>query len=64
VGEAHFSAIIPKVELYCFNIGRGVCSEWEEYTSVPIAFLILMNFHIFSAYNSEISSEFCIMFRK
>jgi hypothetical protein len=25
------------VELYCFNIGIGVCSEWEKYTSVPIA---------------------------
>jgi hypothetical protein len=37
VGKVHLSEIICSVELYCFNIGIGVCSEWEKYTSVPIA---------------------------
>jgi len=36
LGEVHPSEIIPKVELCCFNIGVGLCSEWEKYTSVKI----------------------------
>jgi hypothetical protein len=32
VGEVHLSEIIPKVELYRFNIGGGLGNEWEKYT--------------------------------
>ena len=39
MGEVHLSESIPKVELYCFNIGGGLCSEWENYTSVTLYFL-------------------------
>ena len=28
------------VELYCFNIGGELCSEWENYTSVKL-YLVL-----------------------
>ena len=28
------------VELYCFNIGGELCSEWEKYTSVKL-YLVL-----------------------
>ena len=26
--KVHLSEIISSVELYCFNIGGGLCSEW------------------------------------
>ena len=31
---------IRRVELYCFNIGGGLCSEWKKYTSVKL-YLVL-----------------------
>jgi hypothetical protein len=34
VGEVHLSEIISSVELYCFNIGGGLFSEWEKYTPI------------------------------
>jgi hypothetical protein len=40
VGEGHLSEIISGVELYCFNIGGELCSEWEKYTSVKL-YLVL-----------------------
>ena len=36
----HLSEIISSVELYCFNIGGGLCCEWEKYTSVKL-YLVL-----------------------
>jgi arginine decarboxylase-like protein len=33
VGKVHLSEIISRVELYCFNIGGGLCCEWEKYTT-------------------------------
>ena len=36
VGNVHPSEIISSVELYCFNIGGGLSSEWEKYTSVKL----------------------------
>ena len=38
--KVHLSEIISSVELYCFNIGGGLCSEWEKYTSVKL-YLVL-----------------------
>ena len=32
MGKVHLSEIISSVELYHFNIGGGLCSEWEKYT--------------------------------
>ena len=40
VGEVHLSEIISSVELYCFNIGGGLFSEWEKYISVKL-YLVL-----------------------
>jgi hypothetical protein len=40
VGKVHLSEIISSVELYCFNIGGGLFSEWEKYTSVKL-YLVL-----------------------
>jgi hypothetical protein len=40
VGKVHLSEIISSVELYRFNIGGGLCSEWEKYTSVKL-YLVL-----------------------
>ena len=40
VGEVHLSEIISSVELYRFNIGEGLFSEWEKYTSVKL-YLVL-----------------------
>ena len=40
MGEVHLSEIIPKVELCRFNIGGGLCSEWEKYTAVKL-YLVL-----------------------
>ena len=34
MGKVHLSEIISSAELYRFNIGGGLCSEWEKYTSV------------------------------
>ena len=30
MGKVHLSEIISSVELYRFNIGGGLCSEWEK----------------------------------
>ena len=40
MGKVHLSEIISSVELYCFNIGGGLCSKWEKYTSVKL-YLVL-----------------------
>ena len=40
MGKVHLSEIISSVELYCFNIGGGLCCEWEKYTSVKL-YLVL-----------------------
>ena len=40
MGKVHFSEIISSVELYCFNIGGGLFSEWKKYTSVKL-YLVL-----------------------
>ena len=40
MGKVHLSEIISSVELYFFNIGGGLCSEWEKYTSVKL-YLVL-----------------------
>ena len=40
MGEVHLSEIISSVELYCFNIGGGLCSEWEKYTSVTLYLML------------------------
>jgi hypothetical protein len=31
VGKVHLGEIISSVELYHFNIGGGLFSEWEKY---------------------------------
>jgi hypothetical protein len=36
VGKVHLSEIISSVELYRFNVGGGLCSEWEKDTSVKL----------------------------
>ena len=36
MGKVHLSEIISSVELYRFNIGGGLCCEWEKYTSVTL----------------------------
>ena len=36
MGKVHLSEIISSVELYRFNIGGGLCSEWEKYNSVKL----------------------------
>ena len=40
MGKVHLSEIISSVELYRFNIGGGLCCEWEKYTSVTL-YLVL-----------------------
>ena len=40
MGKVHLSEIISSVELYRFNIGGGLCCEWEKYTSVKL-YLVL-----------------------
>ena len=40
VGKVPLSEIISSVELYHFNIGGGLISEWEKYTSVK-SYLVL-----------------------
>ena len=40
MGKVHLSEIISSIELYCFNIGGGLCCEWEKYTSVKL-YLVL-----------------------
>jgi hypothetical protein len=40
VGKVHLSEIISSVELYRFNIGGGLFSEWEKYISVKL-YLVL-----------------------
>ena len=36
MGKVHLSEIISSVELYCFNIGGGLCSEWKKYNSMKL----------------------------
>ena len=36
MGKVHLSEIISSVELYRFNIGGGLFSEWEKYISVKL----------------------------
>ena len=38
--KVHLSEIISSVELYRFNIGGGLFSEWEKYISVK-SYLVL-----------------------
>ena len=40
MGKVLLSEIISSVELYCFNIGGRLFSEWEMYTSVKL-YLVL-----------------------
>ena len=40
MGKVHLSEIIYSVELYRFNIGGGLFSEWEKYTPVTL-YLVL-----------------------
>ena len=40
MGKVHLSEIISSVELYRFNIGGGLCCEWEKYISVKL-YLVL-----------------------
>ena len=40
MGKVHLSEIISSVELYHFNIGGGLFSEWEKYISVKL-YLVL-----------------------
>ena len=40
MGKVHLSEIISSVELFRFNIGGRLCSEWERYTSVKL-YLVL-----------------------
>ena len=38
--KVQFNEIISSDELYRFNIGGGLCNEWEKYTSVKL-YLVL-----------------------
>ena len=38
--KVHLSEIISSVELYCFNIGGSLCSEWEKYISVKLYLML------------------------
>ena len=38
--KVQFNEIISSDELYRFNIGRGLCNEWEKYTLVKL-YLVL-----------------------
>ena len=40
MGKVHLSEIISSVEVYHFNIGGELCSEWEKYTPVKL-YLVL-----------------------
>ena len=40
MGKVHISEIIYSVEVYRVNIGGGLLSEWEKYTSVKL-YLVL-----------------------
>ena len=40
MGKVQLSEIISSVELYHFNIGGELCSEWIKYTSVKF-YLVL-----------------------
>ena len=54
MGKVHLSEIISSVELYRFNIGGGLCSEWEKYTSVQIIYSVeLYRFNIGGGLLSE-----------
>ena len=53
MGKVHLSEIISSVELYCFNIGGGLCCEWEKYTSVKLYRVELYHFNIGGGLFSE-----------
>ena len=38
--KVQLNEIISSDELYRFNIGGGLCNEWEKYTSVKL-YLVL-----------------------
>ena len=40
MGKVHLSEIISSVGQYRFNIGGGLCSEWEKYNSMKL-YLVL-----------------------
>ena len=46
VGKVHLSEIISSVELYRFNIGGRLCSEWEKYTSVKLYLVLIYTVNI------------------
>ena len=47
MGKVHISEIISSVELYCFNIGGGLCSEWGKvHLSEIISSVELYHFNI------------------
>jgi hypothetical protein len=51
-GRSTLSEIISSVELYRFNIGGGLCSEWEKYTSVKL-YLVLSYYNFTEVYFSH-----------
>jgi hypothetical protein len=54
VEEVHLSEIISSVELYRFNIGGGLCSEWGKvHLSEIISSVELYHFNI----GGELCSE-------
>ena len=53
MGKVHLSEIISSVELYHFNIGGGLFSEWEKYTSVKLYSVELYHFNIGGGLFSE-----------
>ena len=53
MGKVHLSEIISSVELYHCNIGGGLFSEWEKYTSVKLYSVELYHFNIGGGLFSE-----------
>ena len=55
MGKVHLSENISSVELYCFNIGGGLCSEWEKkvHLSEIISSVELYRFNIGGGLFSE-----------
>ena len=54
MGKVHLSEIISSVELYRFNIGGGLCSEWGKvHLSEIISSVELYHFNI----GGELCSE-------
>ena len=53
MGKVHLSEIISSVELYHFNIGGGLFSEWEKYTSVKLYIVLSYTVNIGGGLFSE-----------